>query len=199
MNIGNRILEIRKRYNLSQAKFALALKVTPSAVGMWERNERTPKHNQLTKISKQYGVSAIWLQHGDVAQNNEINISDIPIIGNIEMDGYIVKNDNNNKSAYSKQPMPIQTVAAILNNDLFHPIIKRGAIFFWSELFDNIDNFIDELVVCHLQDGRKVLRIIKSGRNKGAYNPASLQFPLIENVQISSVSPIKWIKPATYA
>lgn len=57
--IGERIAQGRKEKNLSQAKFAELLCVTPQAVGKWERSESLPDLFTLCKIGEIIGTSDI--------------------------------------------------------------------------------------------------------------------------------------------
>lgn len=57
MDTKDVILEIRKKYNLSQDEMAEKLFVTRQAVSRWENGETIPNADSLKLISKLYNVS----------------------------------------------------------------------------------------------------------------------------------------------
>jgi uncharacterized protein YjbI with pentapeptide repeats len=54
--IGNKIVEARKKINMSQADLAVQVAISPQAVGKWERGESMPDITTLSKLSKIFGV-----------------------------------------------------------------------------------------------------------------------------------------------
>jgi phage repressor protein C with HTH and peptisase S24 domain len=61
---GKRLALFRAARGLSQRDLAVALGVSPAAVGLIENDSRTPSKNFLLKISDRYMVSSDWLLHG---------------------------------------------------------------------------------------------------------------------------------------
>jgi transcriptional regulator with XRE-family HTH domain len=57
--IGTQIAKGRKAKNLSQARFAEMLNVTPQAVGKWERSESLPDIFMLGKIGEIIGKKEV--------------------------------------------------------------------------------------------------------------------------------------------
>lgn len=55
-SIGNRIAEVRKKNNLSQAELAQQISISPQAVGKWERGESMPDITTLNRIAEILGV-----------------------------------------------------------------------------------------------------------------------------------------------
>jgi len=62
--LGKNLKKLREKNNLTQEDLANSLAVSRQAVCMWERGERTPKVNVLTKISKTFGVSLDQMING---------------------------------------------------------------------------------------------------------------------------------------
>ena len=62
--LGPRIASLRRRAGLSQAELAARLKVSPSAVGMYEQGRREPSVNTLLDLSREFGVSTDYLLKG---------------------------------------------------------------------------------------------------------------------------------------
>lgn len=56
-----RLKEIREHKRITQAELAKALKISPSAVGMYEQGRREPDHETLNKIADFFNVSIDYL------------------------------------------------------------------------------------------------------------------------------------------
>lgn len=54
--IGNKIAEVRKKVNISQAQLAERLFISPQAVGKWERGESMPDITTFTRLAEILGV-----------------------------------------------------------------------------------------------------------------------------------------------
>ena len=78
MEIGNKILELRKKENLSQEQLAEKMNVTRQTISKWELNETTPDIKQAKEISKIFKISL------DELTNNDINNLVIQKISNTE-------------------------------------------------------------------------------------------------------------------
>lgn len=57
MNIGDKLVELRKKKGLSQEELAEKLDVTRQTISKWELNETSPNINQAKEISKLFNVS----------------------------------------------------------------------------------------------------------------------------------------------
>ena len=57
MNIGNKLVELRKKRGLSQEKLAEKLDVTRQTISKWELNETSPNISQAKEISKLFNIS----------------------------------------------------------------------------------------------------------------------------------------------
>ena len=62
--LGARIALLRKQTGLSQRSLAAALKVSPSAVGMYEQDRRTPSTELLIEMARLFDVSTDFLLTG---------------------------------------------------------------------------------------------------------------------------------------
>ena len=62
--LGARIAALRKAAGMSQAKLAEELKISPSAVGMYEQGRREPSVEILANIGRIFGVSLDFLVNG---------------------------------------------------------------------------------------------------------------------------------------
>ena len=66
MDLGKKILELRKNANLSQEQLAEKMNVTRQTISKWELNETTPDIKQARELSKIFKVSLDDLTDNDV-------------------------------------------------------------------------------------------------------------------------------------
>ena len=67
MELGNKILELRKKENLSQEQLAEKMNVTRQTISKWELNETTPDIKQAKELSKIFKVSLDELTDNDIS------------------------------------------------------------------------------------------------------------------------------------
>jgi len=67
MELGNKILQLRKKANLSQEQLAEKINVTRQTISKWELNETTPDIKQAKELSKIFKISL------DELTDNNIN------------------------------------------------------------------------------------------------------------------------------
>lgn len=58
---GERLANLRKHHNLSQSELAQILKISKSALGMYEINHRQPSFETLIEIAIFFGVTTDYL------------------------------------------------------------------------------------------------------------------------------------------
>lgn len=86
MNLGNKIVNLRKKNNLSQEGLAEKVGVTRQTISKWELEETSPDIKQAKKLSKIFNVSL------DELTNNDINNVLIEKVSNTEkLAGIIIK------------------------------------------------------------------------------------------------------------
>lgn len=59
--IGDTIKELRDEKDIKQKELALYLGVSPSTIGMYEQNRRTPDSEMILKLSDFFNVSTDYL------------------------------------------------------------------------------------------------------------------------------------------
>lgn len=69
--LGPRIAALRKEAGLSQTELAQRLKISPSAVGMYEQGRREPSSQTLVAMAKCFGVSTDFLLTGQAQSQTE--------------------------------------------------------------------------------------------------------------------------------
>jgi len=62
--LGARIAALRREAGMSQAELACQLKISSSAVGMYEQGRREPAADTLVAISRVFGISVDYLLTG---------------------------------------------------------------------------------------------------------------------------------------
>ena len=60
-NIGDRISQLRKQHNLSQAELAQKVGASRTIIGNYERDTNTPSIDMLAKIAHTFNVSVDYL------------------------------------------------------------------------------------------------------------------------------------------
>ena len=66
MDLGKKILELRKKENLSQEQLAEKMNVTRQTISKWELNETTPDIKQAKELSKLFKISLDELTGNDM-------------------------------------------------------------------------------------------------------------------------------------
>lgn len=66
MNLGKKLINLRKQEKLTQEKFAEIIGVTRQTISNWELNVTKPDLNQIEKISKLFHISIDELLNNDV-------------------------------------------------------------------------------------------------------------------------------------
>lgn len=66
MNIGNKIIELRKKTNLSQEELAEKIGVTRQTISKWELEETSPDIKQAKELSKIFNISLDELTNNDI-------------------------------------------------------------------------------------------------------------------------------------
>lgn len=65
MILADKIIHLRKRYNMTQEDLAEKLNVSRQSVSKWEGNQVTPDLNKVLKLSKLFGVTTDYLLNDD--------------------------------------------------------------------------------------------------------------------------------------
>ena len=77
MNLGNKILELRKRQQLSQEKLGEKVGVTRQTISNWELNETMPDTKQLIALSKTLSISIDELVGNDIQSVLEQKVDNV--------------------------------------------------------------------------------------------------------------------------
>ena len=77
MNLGQRLIELRKAKHLSQEEVAEKLNVTRQTISKWETNQRSPEFDKILPLCELFEISTDELITG---KNNKINNSEDEIL-----------------------------------------------------------------------------------------------------------------------
>lgn len=69
--LGSRISALRRSLGLSQADLARRLRISPSAMGMYEQGRREPSLEVLVELAEVLGVSTDYLLTGHLATEQD--------------------------------------------------------------------------------------------------------------------------------
>ncbi len=77
MNLGEKLLSLRKMKYLSQEEAAEALDVTRQTISKWETNQSTPDYDKIIPICNLYGITPDELFLGiEKEENNEVDVNE---------------------------------------------------------------------------------------------------------------------------
>lgn len=77
MNIGQKLLELRKSKGLSQEEVADKLNVTRQTISKWETNQSTPDFDKIAPLCELYGISADELLTGKKETNKNAVVEQV--------------------------------------------------------------------------------------------------------------------------
>ena len=85
---GNRIKLLREEKQIKQDELAKILSISPSAVGMYERDEREPNDEITLKLAEYFGVSTDYLLgKSDIRNPEELKNIRFANAGGLDTDG----------------------------------------------------------------------------------------------------------------
>ncbi len=70
--LGARIAALRRQKGWSQTELALKLKISASAVGMYEQGRREPSADTIVALARVFGVSTDYLLTGHAASAHDL-------------------------------------------------------------------------------------------------------------------------------
>lgn len=137
--IGNRIKLLREELGLKQDELAKKISVSPSAIGMYERNLREPNNELTLKFAEFFNVSADYLLGKTDVRKPDNSKFKIPVLGIVKAGydylaeeniiGYVSVNDSSlkNEDFFALKVKGNSMVPEIYENDI--AIVKKQADF----------------------------------------------------------------------
>ena len=112
--LGPRIAALRRSAGLSQAELASRLRVSPSAVGMYEQGRREPAADILVAMADIFHVSTDYLLTGAPRTENEQQISEQTVLRCLaETDQALAKRRGR---PFSRQELTVLFVALLMES-----------------------------------------------------------------------------------
>jgi transcriptional regulator with XRE-family HTH domain len=110
--LGVRLAALRKAAGMSQAYVAKELKISASAIGMYEQGRRSPSIELLAKMAELYGVSIDFLITGKAqsAQENQL-------LNDVLLDRVAVTDlrlENRSSRPFSRQELAVLVAAMLM-------------------------------------------------------------------------------------
>lgn len=112
--LGARIASLRKAAGMSQAQLAAELKISCSAVGMYEQGRREPSVEILAALSRIFSVSIDFLVLGRIADQTDQNTLDQCLLERISA-------ADTQLEARSNRPFSRQELAVLFATMLMEP------------------------------------------------------------------------------
>jgi len=124
----------------------------------------------------------------------------VPIVGYVGAGGTITPiDDHAMDSSIDEVEVPPTTargtVAVIVKGDSMYPMLHDKMVVYYSKREKNISDYVQRIVIAHFEDGRKAIKTLIMGTEKGTFTLISFNAPPITNARLESVSPLDWIKP----
>lgn len=112
--LGMRIAALRRQAGMSQGQLAQRLKISSSAVGMYEQNRREPSLDILQALSEIFGVSIDYLVTGRPVSEAERQMLNALLLDRVDA-------AERNLSGRSTRPLSRQELAVLLAAVLMEP------------------------------------------------------------------------------
>ena len=110
--LGPRIAILRKERKLSQSELAQLLKISPSAVGMYEQGRREPSAQLLVEMAQIFGVSTDYLLTGQAQSPEESHSLEQMLLGRISAAD--ARLDSRDKRPFSRQELAVLFAAMLM-------------------------------------------------------------------------------------
>ena len=80
MQVGERILKLRKENNISQEELGFKINVIRQTISKWENNETSPDLNNLKSLAKIFNVSTDYLINGNKQLVRKTKVQDYIVL-----------------------------------------------------------------------------------------------------------------------
>ena len=84
MNIGERIMALRKEKNISQSELAKRLNVSRQAVSKWEQGVSSPDTERLIQLAEILGTEVEYLATGTHPEPGSVVLNIVETVGRVE-------------------------------------------------------------------------------------------------------------------
>lgn len=190
--IADRLKALREERRLSPTQVAERLGIPLPTLYAHENGSREPDKENLFKYAAFYHTSVDELVTN---RRGVTNVTFAPIVGYINHGGVISLHPQNQEIALERVPAPqgvsAECSAARILDDSVYPF-RNGWLVFWSTegQRQTPDEFLGELCVVQLTDGRLMLRELHRGSVAGLYRLNIHNAPPTGDVAVEWAAPV---------
>ncbi len=112
--LGARIAALRRRAGFSQAELAERLRISASAVGMYEQGRREPAADILVALAEIFGVSVDYLLTGRPGTEREIQEAEQTVLSS--MAELVQKLNRRRSRPFSRQELTVLFAALLMDS-----------------------------------------------------------------------------------
>ena len=117
--LGERIAALRRRAGLSQAELAQRLRISASAMGMYEQGRREPSVDTLVAIAEEFQVSTDFLLTGRIRTPQEDEAMTQMLLSSIlRADERLARRTD---KPFTRQELPVLFSALLMESDEKRP------------------------------------------------------------------------------
>lgn len=197
--LGRRIKKAREAKRLSQAQVGEHFGITAKAVSMWERDKNSPDPDRLPALARFLGVSNDLLLTG--RESTKRIMAGPPLVGYVGAGGQFFPLDDHamGQGMDVAEPPPggdeDAAVAVKVRGHSMHPVYRDGdTLYYTRNRANDWMALIGRDCIAGLQDGRVMVKVLRPGTQRNRWTLASYNSPDLDNVEISWVAPIRWIR-----
>ena len=110
--MGARIAALRRQAGMSQAELARRIRVSPSAVGMYEQGRREPSVELVVAMARELGVSTDYLLTGKPSTEMDHTAFSNALIGSLDAAQLVA--DNRRDRPFSRQELAVLMAAMLM-------------------------------------------------------------------------------------
>lgn len=175
---GQRLKKLRKERNLKQDELATILGISPSAIGMYERNQREPDDEMKLKIANFFDVSVAYLMNEtDIKKQNDIlghNKNLLPVLGTVKA-GYNALADENIIDYIDPAmnlPDPKNYFGLVVKGDSMAPLFDEGDYLIIHKVDNDFDTNNIGIILIGSEEAT-IKKVVKTntGIELHAFNP----------------------------
>jgi DNA-binding XRE family transcriptional regulator len=203
--MANHVRARRKELGLTQEKVAQTIGTTKATVMKLEKGMMQLTESWLNKLSIPLKCKPEDLIAATMPQ-------DVPIVGHIKPKGEIAylldlpapgagEPDPQAFASLEKVERPPESghrhiMALEVQSDALEPFLSPGSHVYYGEAKqEDFDALLNKMVVCQTRAGETLIRHLQPADNFGAFNLASPNGPVLENVELDWCAPVIFLKP----
>lgn len=145
MSVGDRIVELRKKHNMSQANLADAVGVTRQAVSKWETGQSLPDSGKLILLAQVLSTDIEYLSTGRVNDAirppvviKSVEKVEVPVIQVVEKPVEVEKIVEVPVIQYIEKPITKRVVRVVHRRNLWEYVLTGAICFLFGLLIGSL-------------------------------------------------------------